>query len=688
MKNTGIVVLITLFVLGLAPQAARAQGYETQWITVGSLQNWYANMGAEIEEGRVKKQQDGLQWEAIYANQDMQAAKGLEIGAINFRDPDGTVYPHKVIGVGPRYDGKNVFTPTLFELVAKMEAPSVTVDGVSTTGRLVDIKRIDPTIPGERMIVNEVTTALGLKMTRKIYAFSQQYHDNYIISDYRFTNTSNVRLDSVMFYFQYRIAICATTRYVIGNATGWGRNSMLNTRGDGVKADADDAVNIPGVYSAPHMRLQYVWHGKYPSFTQYDNIGGPIWSPRPVSEYGDPADTVGRLGAAQFVGIGTLHADRSAADSTDDMTQPSTTSYEGSDEFLANADADMYNAARMTAKYTTWMRRGHRTPRHADFVEPTGAFNDPKGDPALGSGEGGYSAANGYGPYSIEPGQDVHIVLVEAVAGLSREAQISVGRKFKASTITAIAKNDSVLSGKDSLFQTMRRAIANFKSGYGLPPAPLPPRLLTVTSAGDKIGLTWDIYSTPDPALAGFRIYRALGKTDGEYTMLAQVGKTVRSFDDTTALRGRAYYYYVASVGDPALNTGQALTPAGVPLMSSRYYTQTYEPAFLKRAPGITMSEIRIVPNPYSVSAPLKTLRFEGEGDKIAFFNIPGQCRIRIFTELGELIKEIEHLDGSGDAYWNSVTSSNQVIVSGIYIVVFENLQTGERIIKKLSVIR
>ena len=77
MKNIGVVVLITLFLLGLAPQAARAQGYETQWISIGSLQNWYANMGAEIEEGRVKKQQDGLQWEAIYANQDMQAAKGL-----------------------------------------------------------------------------------------------------------------------------------------------------------------------------------------------------------------------------------------------------------------------------------------------------------------------------------------------------------------------------------------------------------------------------------------------------------------------------------------------------------------------------------------------------------------------------------------------------------------------------------
>lgn len=687
MKNIGVSVLITVFLLGLAPQAARAQGYETQWISVGSLQNWYANMGAEIEEGRVKKQQDGLQWEAIYANQDMQAAKGLWIGAMNFRDPDGTVYPHKVIGVGPRYDGKNVFTPTLFELVSKMAPPSVTVDGVSTTGRLVDIKRVDPTIPGDRMIVNEVETALGLKMTRKIYAFSQQYHDNYIISDYRFTNTSNVRLDSVMFYFQYRLSVCATTRYVIGNATGWGINTMIDTRGDGVKADVDDAVNVPGVYTAPHMRLSYVWHGKYPSFTQYDNIGGPIWAPASVANYGDPSDTTGRLGAAQFVGIGTIHADRSATDSTDDLAQPSTTSYEGSDEALASADADMYNAARMTAKYTTWMRRGHRAPRHADVVEPTGTFNDPKGDPSLGT-PGGFSNANGYGPYTINPGEDVHIVLVEAVGALSREKQISVGRKFKAAAISAKAKNDSVLTGKDSLFQTMRRAIANYKSGYALPPAPLPPKLLTVTSAGDKIGLTWDVYSTPDPALTGFRVYRALGKSDGEYTLLGQVGKTARSFDDTTALRGRAYYYYVVSVGDAALNTGQALTPAGVPLMSSRYYTQTYEPAFLKRAPGTAISDIRIVPNPYSVSAPLKTLRFEGEGDKIAFFNIPGQCRIRIFTELGELIKEIEHTDGSGDAYWNSVTSSNQVIVSGIYIVVFENMQTGERIIKKLSVIR
>ncbi len=83
-----------------------------------------------------------------------------------------------------------------------------------------------------------------------------------------------------MVYFQYRLSVCATTRYVIGNATGWGINAMLDTRGDGVKNDADDAVNIPGVYSAPHMRIQYVMARQVSrALRTYDNLGGPIWVP-------------------------------------------------------------------------------------------------------------------------------------------------------------------------------------------------------------------------------------------------------------------------------------------------------------------------------------------------------------------------------------------------------------------------
>ena len=56
---------------------------------------------------------------------------------------------------------------------------------------------VDPTVIGDRVINNVVTTALGLTMIRTIRQFGQQYHNNYIISDYRFVNTSNKRLDSV-----------------------------------------------------------------------------------------------------------------------------------------------------------------------------------------------------------------------------------------------------------------------------------------------------------------------------------------------------------------------------------------------------------------------------------------------------------------------------------------------------------
>jgi len=101
------------------------------------------------------------------------------------------------------------------------------------------------------------------------------------------------------------------------------------------------------------------------------------------------------------------------------------------------------------------------------------------------------------------------------------------------------------------------------------------------------------------------------------------------------------------------------------------------------------MNQIRVVPNPYIINSD-ESVRFPGtiDEDKIAFYNIPGECTIRIYTELGELIYTIEHTNGSGDAYWNSVTSSSQFVVSGIYIAVVTNNQNGENHIAKFAIIR
>ena len=76
------------------------------------------------------------------------------------------------------------------------------------------VDEIDENLPADRLIYNVVNTSIGITMTRKIYAFSQQYNSNYFIYDYVFKNTGIVdkdgtvneqTLEDVVFFFQYRL---------------------------------------------------------------------------------------------------------------------------------------------------------------------------------------------------------------------------------------------------------------------------------------------------------------------------------------------------------------------------------------------------------------------------------------------------------------------------------------------------
>jgi len=113
----------------------------------------------------------------------------------------------------------------------------------------------------------------------------------------------------------------------------------------------------------------------------------------------------------------------------------------------------------------------------------------------------------------------------------------------------------------------------------------------------------------------------------------------------------------------------------------------TSRAAFLKRKAGVELDDIRIVPNPFNIRA--EKNQYIGEPDKIMFLDIPAYCKIKIYTERGDLIQTISHVDGSGDESWNSMTSSRQEIVSGVYIAYFEvtqdyyDSQTQELLYKK-----
>ncbi|MGC8652768.1 MAG: fibronectin, partial [Candidatus Kryptoniota bacterium] len=185
----------------------------------------------------------------------------------------------------------------------------------------------------------------------------------------------------------------------------------------------------------------------------------------------------------------------------------------------------------------------------------------------------------------------------------------------------------------------------------------------------DRISLSWDPSpSETDPDFGGYKIFRAVGKPDTSFEEIASIPPGTHSFDDVTAQRGFSYYYYISSYSKGTNNSNGVTNPAG-PLLSSRFYTKTNLPAYLRRQAGTSLSDIRIVPNPYNIRS--TNLQFPGEPDKIMFLNIPGHCIIRIYTENGDLIKTISHENGSGDETWNSNTSSGQVVVSGVYIVHF-----------------
>ena len=232
------------------------------------------------------------------------------------------------------------------------------------------------------------------------------------------------------------------------------------------------------------------------------------------------------------------------------------------------------------------------------------------------------------------------------------------------------------------MFKTFGLARRNFESGFQIPQPPPPPNIFEVNSGGDRIQLSWSNSAESSPGFGGYRVFRAISQPDTFFTEIFACGagtdhpQIVNEFNDTTAERGQNYFYYILSFADGS---------NGRDLQSSLFWTKTQEPANLKRQAAETVSEFRVVPNPFYIRA--RNQQFLGEPDKIAFFNIPGQCKIRIFTERGDLVTTIEHTDGSGDETWNSTTEAGQTIVSGVYIVVIET-PDGQRGMKKFIVVR
>lgn len=676
----GLAVAASLL-FATVPSLAQVAETQKRYVRVGTLQSRFTAYGSERAWNDIYY--EGLTWPADYNYTDNSVIERQWIGCQTFTDSKSQIWENYCVAFTQAFAGTSVF-PMVHKQSAKVDLPLVFVDGsdISSAYR-GEIDDLDPNQVPERIVTNIVNTSMGVTMTRRILAFGQQWHDSYFIKEFTFKNTGyvnatnqkalNATVKGFRFGFGIRYSVSREGAFSIADGQDWGKHSWVTRRGENYLQHVNDILTEAS--SIPQwLRAGYSWAGQS-AVNTFDNIGGPY-------KTGD-----GRLRAPQFAGIVVLHVDKSATDRSDDPAQPNTLGWHAGDTYPSLGDMTIGTLPNHVDLYKMlsgipYKGQGNRNERMDEVYMAT------KPDPWIVHGDGGGTNLwINFGPYDLAPGDSVVIVLAEGVAGLSRDKCYEVGRLWKkafddptytgpftlpnGSTTTDkdAYKNAWVYTGRDSIMKTFSRAKRNYDLGYQIPQPPLPPPQFSVTSGGDRISLSWD--PSPSEGSAGFggyKIFRATGKTDTTFQEIASPGPGSRSFDDVTAQRGFSYYYYISSVTDGSNNSTGGPNPTGQ-LISNRFYTRTNQPAYLRRQAGASLSSIRVVPNPYNIAS--ANMQYPGEPDKIMFLNIPGHCTIRIYTENGDLINQIEHENGSGDETWNSITSSRQVVVSGIYVVHF-----------------
>ncbi len=152
----------------------------------------------------------------------------------------------------------------------------------------------------------------------------------------------------------------------------------------------------------------------------------------------------------------------------------------------------------------------------------------------------------------------------------------------------------------------------------------------------------------------------------------------------------QAAHYKIKIMNAPGDAILQPLEGQTVQLITKRAHTpqDLYELSFtahsFKPASAQSLTEIRVVPNPYLVNAAWEqTINIR----RLQFMFLPPKCTIFIYSTRGELVTTLEHTDGTGSKDWNLTSQSGQEVAYGIYIYVVKTPE-GEEYISKFALIK
>lgn len=712
-------LLISILVTGLLCSTGLAQGDpELETATVKMNRIWVgvkangAKGSFEHRVGFFPNDYDVLGHRGQYL--DTWGGAGFRLSAANWVDPIDTLHSHAIFG--PSNDfmpiGKVVNGGELTNYI-RFGYPIQSIDFEDIA--FDDFGTIDQSAFGEKTYdqIVEVTTRniLGVELNRKVLAWSQNFHEDYVIVDVEFKNASADTL------YEFYINIESN-----GDNT-FRSNGSNPAPGSGERYDlATTWQHYYGGRVGDSLRVFYEYSADEPSVPG-DQMGAPALSQG------------GRLLNAKFSWYSILHASMAPyddpANDQDDFLQPKVT-YLGKDNLIDNLFPDATGDDEFGSDNFWALSGGYSKmyPMIGDTIP--GTFHGFNSD-ELGSSD--YSSADGisnnnnnskmwssFGPYTFAPGQKLHIALANGYTGMSIKTAQEVGNKWMSGTLTEPPgippgetgyftehfvfpedatdmdkiKNRWISTGIDSVMQSASRAKWNFDSGYKVPAAPPPPETVEITGLGTGVEIKWtDLDAELRSDFAGYRIMRKLSNADTTfyqeiYSSDASDKATEHLYVDTEVIIGATYYYFIQAkalieASDPnaypenrgrIIYSGRALQP-NVKWINPPHFSQD------------DLAQVAIVPNPYNINDPL--LQHQGWTDNrgIQFYNLPAVCDISIYTENGDLVQTIEHESSvsSGYEHWNMVSRNQQLISSGLYIAVIQT-PNGALAYHKFAVIR
>lgn len=640
--------------------------------------------------------------------QDLWAGAGFKLATTNWRDRIDTLHAIAIYGPTNDFMPNGKVTERITNYL-RYKYTSQEIDFQPVTLDLFGTQ--DPAKFGDLTCdqLVQVTTEniLGVQIRRKIMAWAQTFNDDYLILDAEFTNTGGDTLKE--FYINVE-SNGANTYRSNGSRPAPGTGETFNT--------ATTWQHYYGGRIGDSLRVFYEYSADDPAIPG-DLMGAPVTSQN------------GRLINPKFVWYSILHASAAPysdpAGDRDDFLQPRITYMGTATKFPYNSEGDDYGDKNF------WALRG----AYSEFFPMSGATwpgslhagnTDEQGNPSYAAHPAGTIQANNskmyctFGPYRFNPGEKLHLVFASGFSGLDARTAKEVGAKWKSGTLqdppglpdprtgflpanfafpvdaseSDRCKDRWVSTGIDSLMKSAWRARWNFEHGYRIPAAPPPAESVTITGLGTGVEIRWSAAAAESRAdFAGYRIMRRLSNLDtlffeAVYDSGPEDKAAEHLFVDKKVLIGAQYYYYVQSKARIAADD-----PLADPLSRGRihYSSRVMEPTTnWINPPHFSQSDlarIRIVPNPYNINDPLLVKQGWTDQRGIQFYNLPGKVTIRIFTEYGDLVQTIEHDSpvSAGYEIWDMITRNQQVISSGVYIVVFQKPE-GETAYQKFMVVR